>query len=129
MKEKLTTSRQAVEWTRDLWRWMALNPTMRKIDWPGWQTRGSCISDCACCEYVWQRKAGNPHARHACDGCPLIDRWSQIAKPDSEYACVDYPDSPYSKWRAAEGDLEERTRWANKIADLAEEELKYYANI
>lgn len=102
------TQRIALTICRELWQWLADNPTKGKEDWPGWEQYKkyvkrpstsiglptySFICHCPCCEYVFQ--TNNP--------CPLTNYAWEGKYRTSQYCfsalspCVQ-KDSPYLEW-------------------------------
>ena len=43
MTHKPLTKRKALEITRDLWAWLAKNPSKDKNEWPGWAIHALCF--------------------------------------------------------------------------------------
>ena len=101
------TKRQALEICRDLWDWLAENPTKHKWDWPRWSDYEHMKSYCPCCEYVRQQDS-------ICEQCSLINYW-----PDGCLAI----NSPYRRWESARSDSR-RSMFAKRIANYARKALK-----
>lgn len=126
--EILTTIKQALEWTREMWAWLAQNPVAAKSQWPGWATRQQCSSACACCE-ITKRSLDSPVN---CERCPLLRLWQngsterQLFRNRVSYPCVDLENSVYARWNDAgtAGDWALRQNLAQIISDAADRELK-----
>ena len=120
-KQRLTSVKMALEWTRDLWAWLARNPGAEKHEWPGWKTRQTCRYNCPCCQIVKQK----------CSKCPLLSLWGDTKNWTifDGNPCMILEGSPYVKWHATKyaGDWD----WGNgaaaaarKISQAAAKELK-----
>jgi len=127
--EKLTTERQALEWTRDLWDWLAENPTKEKGHWPGWKTRVMQPADCPCCGFDEVARRSDENVL-SCGSCPLLKLWGNAklfgAKPESPFLACCRDSSPFIKWK----DARYEAKWgaagkaAKKLANLARKALK-----
>ena len=88
---------------KELWNYLAENPTKHKKDWPGWEINGGEYSEvvghCFACEFT---------IAVICYNCPLI--WPSGC-------CTGY-NGLYSEWAKEGISLEERTSLALKIANL-----------
>ncbi len=88
---------------KELWNYLAENPTEWKVNWPGWETNGGKYnkvnSHCFACEFI---------VGGTCCDCPLI--W-----PNND--CAGY-NGLHTKWAKEGISLEERTSLALKIANL-----------
>lgn len=88
---------------KELWNYLAENPTKWKEDWPGWKINGgeysSVCHHCFACEFTIDS---------ICYDCPLI--W-----PNG--CCTGYY-GLYEKWAKEGISLEERISLALKIANL-----------
>lgn len=88
---------------KELWNYLAENPTKWKRDWPGWEENGGeynkVPSYCFACAF---------NTDNACYNCPLI--WPSGC-------CTDYG-GLYKKWAKESISLEERTSLALQIANL-----------
>lgn len=88
---------------KELWNYLAENPTEWKEDWPGWEVNGGeyskVDSNCFACEFT---------IGGTCHDCPLI--WPSGC-------CTGYC-GLYKKWAEVGISLEERTSLALKIANL-----------
>lgn len=88
---------------KELWNYLAENPTKQKEDWPEWKVNGGKYSrvdgNCFACEFTIDS---------TCCDCPLI--WP------NNY-CAGY-NGLYSKWAKEGISLEERTSSALQIANL-----------
>ena len=124
MKEKLVTERQALEWTRDLWDWLAENPGKEKFQWPGWETRQSQTSECPCCGFddIERQKNHKPH----CYNCPLKRRWGKPAPGDTHFLACNRETSPFFQWKLGlfGNNHEKMAKAAKKLANLARKALK-----
>ncbi len=84
---------------KELWNYLAENPTKQKEDWPEWKVNGGKYSrvdgNCFACEFTID---------DTCYDCPLI--WP-----------IDFCAS-YKKWAEEGISLEERTSLALQIANL-----------
>jgi hypothetical protein len=88
---KRISKRIALEWTRDLWLWLARNHGRDKQSWPGWETRSACRFSCPCCEHA-------THKLRDCNRCPLKGHWG-TPNPSAQYEpCTDNFDSPFMIW-------------------------------
>jgi hypothetical protein len=110
-KTRLRSIKQALEWTRDMWAWLAKNPgqAIKKLGWPGWKTRQQCMHNCACCEIVGKD----------CSRCPLKNHWG--AQVGGQLPCADNLDSPYRLWILSG---HENVSAAQQISNAAAAELK-----
>lgn len=86
-KRKLTSVKQALRWTRDMWAWLAKNPGMQKNQWPGWTNRQGCENTCACCQ-ITPRHPSQPW-RPDCSKCPLFELWCQGSSKEEVQAVLD----------------------------------------
>ena len=88
---------------KELWNYLAENPTKQKEDWPGWEVNGGKYnkinSHCFACEFI---------VGSTCCDCPLI--W-----PSKQ--CIGIY-GLYQRWVEQDISLEERTSFALKIANL-----------
>lgn len=96
------TKEDAIRLHREMWGWLAENPSADKADWPGWDDiylpypiRGLCFAceytqrtmnkDCEECLFIWKTKKS-----HCCtDGSPF-ERWDYAIRPKtrSKYAAM-----------------------------------------
>ena len=98
---------------KEMWGWLADNPTKEKDEWPGWKQNGGeyhiVAEYCFACEYdyVVSDCASVGNCRH----CPL-----KGMSDETSYDCLD---GDYEEWRYADSvkDLAERKRLAEKIRD------------
>jgi len=99
---------------RELWTWLAANPALNKIDWPGWHCNGGNynaeIYDCFMCQY-------------GCRDCPL--EWP--LGNEGKSVCNELG-GIYVFWIYA-GSPEERSRFAQKIAELPVKKSKLTAEL
>ena len=93
---------------KELWNYLAENPTEYKVSWPGWEWNGGKYkkvnSYCFACEFT---------LGGTCCNCPLI--WP------GGYCTYEYNTSNYGlyrKWVEENISLEKRTSLALKIANL-----------
>ena len=88
---------------KELWNYLAENPTKWKEDWPGWKINGGeyskVDSHCFACEFT---------ICGTCYDCPLI--WPSGC-------CTNYS-GLYKKWVEEDINLKERTSLALQIANL-----------
>lgn len=97
---------------REIWNWLADNPSKEKKDWPGWEEYvGSKIeiNYCFLCDYVNFAKGG------MCSFCPLdwgITKKCMQIKPELSYYLL-YSDAP---------DLVLKSKYAEIIANLPEKD-------
>lgn len=122
--------RTALQFTEDLWTWLAVNPEKEKEDYPEWEKNGGSIPDmvydCPCCEYIvsvagltgpdeLERWGYN---RKDCARCPLSKLW-----PNGDCQSAR---SPFMAWWNAnpKGRFGRLIRVSNAtmIADAAREE-------
>ena len=93
---------------KELWNYLAENPTKQKEDWPEWKINGGKYSNveyhCFACEFT---------IGGTCCDCPLI--WPSDCCTDG-YNTNNY--GLYKKWAKEGISLEERTSLALKIANL-----------
>ena len=91
---------------KELWNWLADNPSCNKEEWPGWKHNGgqypSDCSMCFACQYD-ERFHDGP-----CAHCPL--KWNS-------FNCEE-PDAIYKKWKNETIDLIYRSDLARQIANL-----------
>jgi len=120
-KQRLTSVKMALEWTRDLWAWLARNPGAEKHEWPGWETRQKCRYGCPCCQVVKQK----------CGKCPLLALWGNT-KAWSRFdgsPCTILDESPFAQWFSAhsfpfKGFRQKARAAARKISQAAAKKLE-----
>lgn len=61
---------RAIELHRELWNWLAKNPSAAKEDWPEWNRYPQIDSFCFLCEYDKQQRKYNNQQR-ICSACPV----------------------------------------------------------
>ena len=84
----IETKRKSLEICRDLWSWLADNPSKFKDEWPGWSVYGECMLECPCCEYVIKT------LKNTCSKCILAGyAW--------ESTCMNN-NSPFILWQLAQ---------------------------
>lgn len=105
---------KAIELHRELWDWLAKNPSADKEDWPGWDDYPQIDSLCFLCVYDKQEK-GN---KRSCSACPV--RFNIL--PDMPPGIVPYClGGLFSKWANAASKTSEeadRALLAAVIRDL-----------
>ena len=101
---------------KNLWDWLTKNPEKEKCHWPGWDDIDYPILDrCFACEAALRLA---PVGYYKCHDCPLI--W-----PNGDLC--NYPGgSLYNCWIDSKGDLEQRSRFAKKIADATWYAQKFF---
>lgn len=65
------TTKEALQITRDYYKWLEKNPKAIKADWPGWKKIGVSFS-------VFEKSAADPLCQVAqkdCRKCPMISHW------------------------------------------------------
>lgn len=107
---------------REMWTWLADNPSKRKEDWPRWISNGGDVeavtASCFCCEYTF----------FSC--IDSIFEWPSFCK-GSYYPCIyltndDKLSNPlglYSRWDNSFTNLKKRSQFARAIANLPERPL------
>lgn len=109
------TKREALTICRDLWYWLAENPTQSKHDWPGWKTAGYMLDNCPCCHYMAKNclmcRNETPHCETP-DPCIL---------PWPQNNCM-AAGSPYIHWRRAV-DNNARKKYAKEIVEMCRNAL------
>ena len=97
----------ALKLHRELWLWLAENPSKWKSDWPRWRFNGGDIdeveADCFCCEYEYS----------SCFKPLVIWPGGECEWDDSNY------DGLFTRWVESEN-LKQKSRLANAIANLPE---------
>lgn len=109
------TKEEAIKYHRELWNWLADNPSSKKDNWPGWteynfrEENGfvAIIGDCFCCHYTDQFGSG-------CNMCPLDFAANNSAIGTEEY-CLS---GLYGDWFTSKGNS--RIELAKEIANLPE---------
>lgn len=76
----------ALEMVRDLWTWLAENPTASKSEWPGWE-KYSYLGEayppyCPCCTYAIYRDSVNK-TKLGCNRCPRLEFYSSFSKEEA----------------------------------------------
>ena len=99
---------------KDLWNWLAENPSKQKYDWPKWPIyTNQARSNCFACREAQIRHDEISLTEAYCLSCPIT--WG-----NSMNSCTD-PGSPYSAWcdeDADNGDLTSRAEYAKQVANL-----------
>lgn len=94
---------------KEMWIWIAKNPTKHKMDWPGWEKWGSpyvkISAGCFACQYDLEQSM----TAISCTNCPLV--WSSVPKLNS---CVASRDTIYCRFCDARNN--ENYRLASKLA-------------
>ena len=103
---------------REMWTWLADNPSKRKEDWPRWNAEVQvCKSYCFLCEFS-QNKGG-------CCSCPV--KWPSTSPTvfcvfsttmDWASGMPDISNGLYNLWRC-EDNINLRARYARRISNLA----------
>ncbi len=65
------TKKEAIKRHRELWTWLAENPTKEKQDWPGWVRYDAALNDCFLCEYALKSRKNDSNRLNICDYCPV----------------------------------------------------------
>lgn len=107
---------------RQLWNWLAENPSSWKEDWPEWEFNGGNVAtinhDCFACK--WGKGGGTHHCSHC------LFTWGPREDDTCEEIVAEgeFSDGYYAEWEDARNDLSERTRLAEIIRDLPLRELE-----
>jgi len=114
---KELTEKAALEITRDLWDWLAENPSNFRCEWPKWANVRKkhhipYATDCALCYYSLSQSGKRCRP---CEPCPLYGKWTKSPKSTCEYLA-----SPYYKWNR---DLNP-SKHAKQVANLCRTRLK-----
>jgi len=109
------TKRQALEWTVEMWRWLAKNPGKDKNDYLALHkptTRWN--SECALCQYTVEHSSTK---RRDCSLCPLLKFWGKFIRSEFD-PCIHA--GPYARWCVDKSD----SVAAREIANAAQRRLK-----
>ena len=96
------TKKQAIDWSIELWEFLAETGSAYKHLWPKWEELGKAKNDCFLCEYSFP-KGGSILDGSECDKCPL--EWGL-------YGCEDNEESAYFKWLDWATNKKERKEYA-----------------
>lgn len=102
----ILTKEEAMKLHRELWSWLAENPTKTKAGWPGWEKHKNIRAHCFACEYT--RLLGTD----SCADCPL--EWPDGTTCEESY---------FRDWKKATKP-ENRAKYAALIRDLPVKEEK-----
>jgi hypothetical protein len=134
------TLEKALEYTAEMWRWLAANPNMFKSEWPGWnrwQNPGHsvgfdvAVNDCFCCQYVLditQPEANRlDRSKLDCSHCPLLNLWEKQSGrrygTDAFGGACEAVKTAFDTWKEYYDDHDVRTEAATSIANAAQAEL------
>jgi hypothetical protein len=98
------TKAQLKKLHRELWQWLADNPTKGKQQWPPFQKRKQPFAGCFACEC-----AGIKNGVALCHKCPCD--WG-----GENVLCAIDDKSPFMKWRDSKG-KKTRTKYALQVRD------------
>lgn len=123
MRKRLRfTKREAIKLHRELWRWLAENPSGEKEDWFYLKKNLDKYSDvranCFLCHYAIE-KTDTSVGSLACVACPLIWKISRRCETNSAGR-----NSYYEMWQDNYSTSKQRAKLALKIANLKERKFK-----
>jgi len=112
MKKLTYNKKEAIRLHRELWNWLAENPTKKNSDWPGWKEHKDAEFSCFLCHYDREKTTDTT----SCNFCPLD--WGNSA------GCYGVKLNGYFIiWTNLNEDDPKRVELALKIANLKERKL------